>query len=147
ADGRTPLHRGHRAGNRLLRPEPLRRGRAAEALLAGAAADGLSSRALRLRRMFEPRGAIERPLFRARRDGGDRLARHTRPMAEARWVVSRSAPPSRLGQRAYASLGSGADVQKSRLRLRELQELILMCGICGQFNFATGAPVASRDVE
>src|SRR5262249_15619083 len=56
-------------------------------------------------------------------------------------------PPSRLGRRSDASLGSGADVQKSRPHPGHLRELSAMCGICGQFNFTTGAPVIPQNVE
>ena len=53
------------------------------------------------------------------------------------------------GDAPFADLPLGAteDGPEPRFLARACDGLIAMCGICGQFNFRSGAPVVARDIQ
>src|SRR5437762_1415272 len=151
---RQPLHRGDRARRRLLRPTPDRRAGVAATLRQGTASHRLSSRALRLCRVPEPRHPAARPIRRARSRPRHRASRSARSLAEAGRRVPGAAAARRLGQRADAPLGSIPDVSRAVRsahaghRATAGRRLVpTVCGICGQYNFASPAPVQKSDIE
>jgi asparagine synthase (glutamine-hydrolysing) len=79
-------------------------------------------------------------------------------MEKVRWLLPESTAFNRLGQHADASLGSIAIISKPFLSDLPAQRKLhfqicgteldnFMCGICGQYNFGSRAPVVRQTVE
>ena len=99
----------------LLPKESVCQRRAAKAVCQSAPADCLQARTLRLRRVHQPLSVASRPFSAIRPDARNGRRRNLERLDQARWLVPFAPVTFWLGQRSDASLGTVADVSRSRL--------------------------------
>src|SRR5439155_26875543 len=75
--------------------------------------DGLQTRAIRLRRVYQPVSAAARSLSRAGQNLGEDRRSHFKCMGQARRLLPLAPAASGMGQRSHAPLGTVVDVSKS----------------------------------